>query len=315
MTEQLESLRPIVIYVLGLVVLFAAAHALLVGRSAGRALAVLAVGSLGSLLVMNMDTVAAMFAGSTESTPTDTAPATPTIESAPAGAPAPKQPFDWTPVIWIAVGVVALAVLTKLVLVVAKSVARHRAVRADREADRAAQLERWERGKAALAHTSEAITAFETDPESVFFVRPLLADVTEESTAALYTAYETAQLLDQTVAPHDDTMIDRFVGSAVAAERAFKEADANARRKAADGIGANGIQLDRAQRRRLRIARGALATALDPSVPDDHAILNWKKTIELLDGLVTVPAALSRRLTLAIEAGHRPALTMAANEA
>jgi hypothetical protein len=187
--------------------------------------------------------------------------------------------------------------------------------RAERRSDnhrRAEQIRRWQTGTATLAEVNAAVMAFEMDPEAVFFSRPLLADVTEPATSAFYTAYGAAQDLQSAEIPTDDDAVAAFVGAAGAALRAFKAADANARRKAEQGIVHDGRVLTDDERHKLAQARTLMAQARDRSAHPQFAHVAYQKALTLINQAgVRAPERLVANTFDAIEAAHRRALPSA----
>lgn len=177
-----------------------------------------------------------------------------------------------------------------------------------RDQIRAAQVELWTKGLADYRATCDELVAFETNLESIFD-RPLLGDVTEPATAAFYTAFETAQQLHLENIPCNDDHIHRFVAAAKAARRAFADADTNARTKASNNIGAGNRDLTAVEVRRMRLARKTLALATDPAAAPGEVQAAYEKITELLDGVTQIPASAQRKMTAAITAAKRPALT------
>lgn len=233
-------------------------------------------------------------------------------------ASAPSQSADWTTVVTVGGIAVAVIIAIALVMLTARylipTVARRRAARGSQmryeQARRAAQIELWQLGLHALAETSDAITAFETDPESLYFTRPLLADVNEPTTAAFYDAYEAARILRTDTIPADNEMIIAFTDAANAARRAFGVADDNARRKARLGIAHDDRRLTVDERRKIDQAHKLMRQAHDPALTEQHAHNALAKSLSLLDAAgIIVPERLTAKVTKSIETIHRPALT------
>ncbi|WP_102145697.1 hypothetical protein [Mycobacterium hubeiense] len=164
----------------------------------------------------------------------------------------------------------------------------------------------------AVASVSERLWDFESDPESAYFTRPLLADVTEPDSAQFYSAYAKAQALHTEMVPLDDESIAAFVTAAGEAERAFGVADENARRKARLGVVSGGRVLTIDEKRKLGQARKLMAQALDTANTAEAAALAHAKATGLLDEIgVVVPERLATAVVHQIEATHRAALTAA----
>lgn len=191
-----------------------------------------------------------------------------------------------------------------------RSVSRHRSASREARERRAAQLQRWSKGVKAVESVSEMLWDFESDPESVYFTRPLLADVTEPDSAKFYAAYAKVQALHTEAVPLDDEQIAAFVTAAGEAERAFGVADENARRKARLGVVSSGRILTIEEKRKLGQARKLMAQALDAANTTEAAASAHAKATELLDEVgVVVPERLTTAVVRQIEATHRAALT------
>lgn len=227
--------------------------------------------------------------------------------STPPPVATPDQPVDW-----ITPATIGLAILITAALILGawRHLTNHRVDKRAQQARRAAQIELWHQGVTTLAHTSEALMAFENDPESVYFTRRLLADVTEPATAAFYTAFGTAQALCTETVPADTDMIIAFVDAATAARRAFNAADENARRKARLGISHGGHRLTPDERHKLDQAQKLMRLAHDPAVTDENAHTALAKARSLLDDAgAIIPERLTANITKSIETVHRRALT------
>ncbi|MFL0176455.1 hypothetical protein [Mycobacterium sp. SMC-13] len=229
---------------------------------------------------------------------------------APAGPPPPAAPVDMATV--AVVGVIALTLCVAIPMGIV--LVRRRTTRAMEKraatARLAGQAELWQRGTQALAETSEALMEFETDPESVYFTRRLLADVNEPATAAFYTAYDTARNLRTESVPADTDIIIKFVDAAKAAQRAFGVADENARRKARLGISHGDHWLTDNERRKLDQAQKLMRQAHDPAVTETAAHNALTKALSLLDTAgAIVPERFTANVTKSIAAVHRRALT------
>ena len=179
-----------------------------------------------------------------------------------------------------------------------------------RDVARQGQLDRWAIGLTNFNAAAEALMAFETDPESVYFTRPLLGDTDEPATADFYTAFGAAQGLKLETVPTDDSAIEAFVDAAREAERAFKKADENARRKARIGIVHQNRKLTDTDKRKLEQARKLMTTATHPGTAPTEALAAHNKALVLLDdvGLI-VPERLVTNVTRCIETVQRQAIT------
>ncbi|BBX30511.1 hypothetical protein B7435_30095 [Mycolicibacterium peregrinum] len=237
------------------------------------------------------------------------APAT-TPPAAPSAPNMPAEPADWT-----IVGLVAIIALTVLVMAVLAWFAwRHLTKRGvdkrEQQARRDGQIALWTQGLNALDKTSEALMEFETDPESVYFTRPLLGDVSEPATAAFYTAYGAARNLCTETIPSESSLVIAFAEAAENARRAFGVADENARSKARRGISHNGHKLSPEESRKIDQAQKLMRQARDPALTEAHAHNALTKALELLDAAgVIVPERLTANVTKSIDTIHRKALT------
>lgn len=239
--------------------------------------------------------------------PTSEAPSTPFEGSPIEGSP---LTVDWTVLAIIAVVVLFVVALSFAAFYLWRSVSRHRSAAQEARDRREAQLQRWAKGVKAVTSVSEKLWEFEADPESVYFTRPLLADVTEPASARFYTAYSKVQALQTETVPFDDELIGDFVTAAAEAERAFGAADDNARRKARAGVVSGGRTLTPEQSRKLGLARKLMAQALDSANTSEAAASAHAKATDLLDQVgVVVPERLATAVVRQIEATHRPQLT------
>ncbi|MEB3023001.1 MULTISPECIES: hypothetical protein [Mycolicibacter] len=208
--------------------------------------------------------------------------------------PTPAEPIDWSLAIGIGASILAALAGIGATLLMWRYVARRRLSKREQRARRADQIALWQQGVAVLAKTSEALMAFESDPESVYFTRRLLADVNEPATAAFYTAYDTAQSRHTEAIPTDTGMITAFVEAATAAHRAFETADENARRKTRMGISHDGHRLTADERRKIDQAQKLMRQAHDPALTRAHAHNVLAKALELLG---TAGVIIPERLT------------------
>lgn len=259
----------------------------------------------------------------TASTPSSDVPPSPSTSAAapstPPAAPAPQPDVD--PAAWLvpmgiaAAGIAAIAALIGSSIVIARIIAGRRTARGQAQQRREAQLQRWAAGEKALNATSGALMEFESDVESVYFTRPLLADVTEPLSAAFYTAYSDALSLQLDTVPTDDDQIAAFVTAANAAHRAFTAANDSALHKARRGVVHGDRELTPAEARKLGQARKIFAQALDPANTTEAAATAHSKAQDLLDevGLI-VPERLASTVVRSIEALHQPALTAGAQQ-
>ncbi|NTY62643.1 hypothetical protein [Mycolicibacterium sphagni] len=222
----------------------------------------------------------------------------------------PSTPADWTPL------VIALAVaaggggLTYAGYKTWSAIQDRQHRKSLQDLQRQGQLDRWDIGIASFNDAAEALIAFETDPESVYFTRPLLSDTDEPATAAFYAAFGAAQGLKLETVPTDDAAIAAFVAAAAAAQRAFNKADQNARRKARIGIVHDDRRLTDTDKRKLEQARKLMTTATHPGTSPTEAQAAHSKALLLLDdvGLI-VPERLVTNVTRCIETVQRQAIT------
>lgn len=235
-------------------------------------------------------------------------------EAAPADpAPQPEAdaPTDWTWLKYVGIGLAIALVLALLVFVAHRITTRRQRARNAADAARevrAAQIERWGKGRAAYEHVALGITAFETDPETIF-IRPLLLDTTEPATAALFDTFDEVGKLHLENVPRDETLITTYVDAALAAKRAFDRADQDARAKAREGITSGNRRLTATEARNLVRAKGLLKVALDPSTESAHARNAYRKVTELLAGVITIPEKFENQVVRSIDAVHRLELT------
>lgn len=223
---------------------------------------------------------------------------------------APAEPADWSTVVLVAIIAGAVLAIAIVMLFAWRHLAKRGADKRENQARRNDQIEMWQRGLTALAGTQAALMEFETDPESVYFTRRLLADVNEPATATFYTALGTAQTLCTDTAPTDPALITAFVKAANSARRAFDVADENARNKARRGISHNDHKLSAEERRKIDQAQKLMRQAHDPALTEAHARNALAKALDLLDGAgAVVPERLTATVTKSIDTIHRKALT------
>lgn len=223
---------------------------------------------------------------------------------------AATEPADWSTVALVAIIAGAVLAIAVVMLFAWRHLTKRSADKREQQARRNDQIEMWQRGLDALAETRDALMEFETDPESVYFTRRLLADVNEPATATFYTALGTAQTLCTDTIPTDPVLITAFVNAANAARRAFDVADQNARNKARRGISHNGHKFSREERRKIDQAQKLMRQAHDPALTEAHARNALAKALDLLDDAgAVVPERLTASLTKSIETIHRKALT------
>lgn len=258
---------------------------------------------MGGMILLAMVTTLPRLMGSMKEV---TKPAVP----APASPPPPATPIDMTTV--AVAGVIALAIIVAgaAIFVLRRRHSAHAAEERATQARLATQTELWQQGISTLTKTSEALLDFETDPESVYFTRRLLADVNEPDTAAFYTAYDTALSLRTETIPTDTDIIIKFVDATKAAQRAFDKADENARRKARLGVSHGDHWLTADERRKIDQAQKLMHQAQDPAVTEAAAHNALTKALSLLDAAgVIVPERLTANVTKSITGIRSRALT------
>lgn len=245
-----------------------------------------------------------------------TTPPAPTTSTPPAPAPKPEPtpepstPIDWTPFIIAAAVVGAAGGIGYAGVKTWSAIDERRHRKAQRDGARQAQLDRWANGLASYTIAAEALMAFETDPESVYFTRPLLGDINEPLTAYFYETFGAAQSLKTSRAPADDAAIEAFIVAASAAKQAFLMADQNARRKARFGIVHQDRSLTDTEKRKLDQARKLMTTATHPGTSPTEAEAAHTKALRLLDDVgVIVPERLVAKVTQCIETVQRQAIT------
>lgn len=262
------------------------------------AVALLAVVTFAGLMRDVMKSLAASLE-SESPMPADTAPAP------------PPTPVDWSWLPWAVVIIIGVIGFTIVGVVVVQTMSGRRRARAVRNDTRAAQVSRWEVATDEMNSVLGKIAAFETSPEDVCFTRPLLADVSEPSTAEFYAALERVQVMHVDAAPHDEKRIDDFAAAVSAASRAFNVADDNALRKARDHVVSGSRRLTYDERRRVRQAHAMLLQALDDSTPLELARTSYAKAMGILDSVGShVPERLHVEFVNMIESPRRDAITM-----
>lgn len=296
------------------------------GRGAATALRTAGVGAVLCGAMWTLPTLVNGL-GSPPDTDTTATPASDTSSSPPAptatptSTPAAPQPDSTDSASWlvpigiVAAILVAIAGLVGLGILIARIIARRRSARQAARRRRMAQLQRWALAEKTLNATSAALMEFESDVESVYFTRPLLADVTEPLSAMFYTAYGDALSLHIETAPTDDDQISAFVTAANAAQRAFTAANDNALRKARLGVVHGDRTLTREEKRKLGQARKLVAQALDPANTPELSTTAHSKAQALLDEVgVIVPERLATSVVRSIETLHQAALTTGAHQ-
>ena len=158
---------------------------------------------------------------------------------------------------------------------------------------------------ALLGSVKSAYAAYELDARKLL-TYPALIDPMDSISVAWYEAFAQACALEPEYperCPPDHA--GQFITATLAAEKAWETAEANARAVALD-------HLDAGQRNRIRRARRALDIALDPGAPAGERDAALAATLELIQGILELPTATSRRLRQAIVNGsQRPRLDAA----
>jgi hypothetical protein len=284
------------------------------GRDAGAAgsmaIGGIVISTFALMLKVLLPHVLSLFGTDAADDPTGAAAPLPAPQAAPNPPTAQvSEPFDWSILAIIFGGIAAIGLAVALVVAAKRARIRRKTEHERRDQARVAQLELWAKGMAAYNATCDGLMDFETNLESIFD-RPLLGDVNEPATAAFYAAFETAQERHLENVPYSDDQIQRFVDAATTAYRAFTAADTNARTKARANLVAGNRHLTRAEIRRTRLARKALAVANNPAAAPGEVQAAFEKVIELLAGITEIPTAAKTRMTAAITAASRPALTV-----
>lgn len=141
----------------------------------------------------------------------------------------------------------------------------------------------------------DAFTAFCFDPHAVL-ARPLLNDVSDDLTAAFYTAQEVADEAETALQGRpDDAALARAYEQAVhTLASAWDAADIHAREC---GVS----HLTSAEQNDVRKARRTLDLALNPNTPAGERDAAYRAVLALISGLVKVPAPATARMTAQIE--------------
>lgn len=153
---------------------------------------------------------------------------------------------------------------------------------------------------ALLGSVKSAYAAYEVDARKLL-TYPALIDPQDPTSAAWFEAFALGCALepeDPQRCPPDHAA--RFVIATLTAENAWEAAEANARAVALD-------HLDAGQRNRIRRARRALDLALDPGAPAGERDAALAATLELLQGILTLPVTTTRSLRQAIVQGSERA--------
>ncbi|MCZ4277442.1 hypothetical protein [Rhodococcoides yunnanense] len=224
---------------------------------------------------------------------------TPPVDAAPPEtiAAPPSEPFDWTPVIWIAAVVAALAVLALAGYLIVRT--RHRIL--DRKAAARTLTADFAAAHAVYNDVADRYAEYLADPYAIF-TRPLLDDLKDPRTAAFITAFTDAGALRTDTCPASSERVQTFADASRAALTAWTTADQHAR---AIGMG---VQTEDGKRAVRRI-RSALDLALDNSAAAGEREAAMATVARLSDGLMTVPDRIYARAKTAIETTTRKQLT------
>ena len=219
------------------------------------------------------------------------------------GTPTARHFYDLGSVTWsvdevFAEGVFPDGVAVRLIdpltrLTVAKSAAAEPPTRTRVAATTVTTLEE---ALSLLGSVKSAYADYELDARKLL-TYPTLIDPEDPISAAWYEAFEQACAWE----PEDPTRCSadhasRFVTAVLVAEKAWEAAEANARTAALDHLNAE-------QRNRLRRARRALDLSLDPGAPASEREAALATTLDLIQGIVVLPAATSRTLRRMIARG------------
>lgn len=223
---------------------------------------------------------------------------TPPVDAAPPEtiAAPPSEPFDWTPVIWIAAVVAALAVLALAGYLIVRT--RHRIL--DRKAAARTLTADFAAAHAVYNDVADRYAEYLADPYAIF-TRPLLDDLKDPRTAAFITAFTDAGALRTDTCPDTKERVQTFADASRAALTAWTTADQHAR---AIGMGVQTKDGKRAVRR----IRSALDLALDNSAAAGERETAMATVARLSDGLMTVPDRIYARAKTAIETTTRKQL-------
>lgn len=214
------------------------------------------------------------------------APAPPTV--------VPDVPMDWTPLVWVVVAVLALALAAYLSVRTRSHVVDRRNAKKALEADYAA-------AHAVYSEVADAYAAYLADPYSIF-IRPLLDDLTEPRTAAFIDAFAAMNDVRPEQCPDTAERVQAFAVAAQKARTAWRSADGYARTM---GLRVTSVEGQRTVRR----IRSALGIALDTSATGQERETALRTVEELAVGIVTVPDRIYDNVKIAIGTTTRKQLT------
>lgn len=212
----------------------------------------------------------------------------------PASDVAPEAPMDWTPLVWMVVVVLALALAAYLIVRTRSHVVDRRNAKKALEADYAA-------AHAVYSEVADAYAAYLADPYSIF-VRPLLDDLTEPRTAAFIDAFAAMNDVRPEQCPDTAERVQAFAAVAQKARTAWRRADGYARTM---GLRVTSVDGQRTVRR----IRSALGIALDTSATGQERETALRTVEELAAGTVTIPERIYDNVKIAIETTTRKQLT------
>jgi hypothetical protein len=215
-------------------------------------------------------------------------PAPPTVDAA------PDVPIDWTPLIWIVVAVLGLALAAYLSVRTRSHVVDRRNAKKALEADYAA-------AHAVYSEVADSYAAYLADPYSIF-IRPLLDDLTEPRTAAFIDAFATMNDVRPEQCPDTAERVQAFAVAAQKARTAWRSADGYARTM---GLRVTSVE----DQRTVRRIRSALGIALDASATGQERQTALRTVEELAAGIVTIPERIYASAKIAIETTTRKQLT------
>ncbi|OZC42462.1 hypothetical protein CH286_25160 [Rhodococcus sp. WWJCD1] len=212
----------------------------------------------------------------------------------PASDVAPEAPMDWTPLVWMVVVVLALALAAYLIVRTRSHVVDRRNAKKALEADYAA-------AHAVYSEVADAYAAYLADPYSIF-IRPLLDDLTEPRTAAFIDAFAAMNDSRPEQCPDTAERVQAFAVVAQKARTAWRSADGYARTM---GLRVTSVEGQRTVRR----IRSALGIALDDSATGQERETALRTVQELAAGIVTIPDRIYDSAKIAIETTTRKQLT------
>ncbi|WP_032407534.1 hypothetical protein [Rhodococcoides fascians] len=207
-------------------------------------------------------------------------PAPPTVDAA------PDVPIDWTPLVWIVVAVLALALAAYLSVRTRSHVVDRRNAKKALEADYAA-------AHTVYSEVADSYAAYLADPYSIF-IRPLLDDLTEPRTAAFIDAFATMNDVRAEQCPDTAERVQAFAVAAQKARTAWRSADGYARTM---GLRVTSVE----DQRTVRRIRSALGIALDASATGQERQTALRTVEELAAGIVTIPDRIYASAKIAIE--------------